>query len=221
MSSHEPTPASNRLRARRRALRGRHPTSDVVEHVKTTVVGGLVFLAPVAVLIYLAVKVFGVLRRVAEPLVARWSLHGLLGIVAVDLAVAFVLLIACFFAGLLARRSFANSFVRKAEAGVLWRLPGYGFVKGLTEGLDKHAAAAMRPVLIRFDDAAQLAFEVERLADDRRVVYLPGSPDPRAGSVMVMTGERVEPVPMSFLAAMTSLRALGRGLGKSLGPPGT
>ena len=130
-----------------------------------------------------------------------------------DVVLIALVVLACFLAGLLARVSFANRLVRKAEAGVLWRIPGYGFVKGLTDSLDNSSAAkGMLPVLIHFDDAAQLAFEVDHLPDGRRVIYLPGAPDPRAGSVLVMDADRVEPVQMTFVRATAALRALGRGL---------
>jgi uncharacterized membrane protein len=74
----------------------------------------------------------------------------------------------------------------------------------------------MRPVLVHFDDCAQLAFEVDQLADGRRVVYIPSAPDPRAGTVLVMDKNRVEHLPMTFVAAISSFRALGRGVGPAL-----
>ena len=60
---------------------------------------------------------------------------------------------------------------------------------------------------------------VDRLPDGRRVIYLPGAPDPRAGSVMVMDADRVEPVQTTFVRATAALRALGRGLGPTLSQP--
>jgi uncharacterized membrane protein len=131
-----------------------------------------------------------------------------------------VLIVICFIGGLLARLSFAYRFVKKAETGVLWRVPATVFIRALTDTLDEGAASSsLRPVLIHFDDSAQLAFEVERLADGRRVVYVPSAPDPRAGAVVVMDPDRVEPVPLTFVAALRDLRSLGRGLGTSLAPP--
>jgi hypothetical protein len=76
----------------------------------------------------------------------------------------------------------------------------------------------MRPVIVHFDDYAQLAFEVERLGDGRKVVYVPSAPDPRAGAVLVFDEARVEYVAMSFVAAIGSVRALGRGFGCALYP---
>jgi uncharacterized membrane protein len=189
----------------------------VRKFIRTTVVGGLVFLVPVVVLIVLAGKAMKLLRRLAEPLAERLPVDTLAGLVVADAVVILLLLIACFFAGLLARLSFANRVVKKAETGVLWRIPGYGFIKGLTDSLDHSAsAAAMRPVLVHFDDYAQLAFEIDQIGDGRKVIFLPDAPDPRAGSVVVVDPHRVEPLPISFVAATRMLRGLGRGLGPCL-----
>ena len=188
--------------------------------VKTTLVGGAVFLVPLTILALLLAKVGDVLLRLAQPLAKRLPLNTVWGVAVADVVLIVLAVLFCFLAGLLARVSFANRFVRKAEAGVLWRIPGYGFVKGLTDSLDKSPAAkGMVPVLIHFDDAAQLAFEVDHLPDGRRVIYLPGAPDPRGGSVLVMDADRVEPVQTTFVGATAALRALGRGLGPTLNQP--
>jgi uncharacterized membrane protein len=76
----------------------------------------------------------------------------------------------------------------------------------------------MKPVLAKMDDASQLAFEVERLQDGRVVVYVPGAPDPWSGGVLVMTEDRIEPLPISMVAAVQNLRALGRGTGAIFQP---
>jgi len=203
-----------------RVARIRYWVHGAYKLAKTTVIGGLVFVVPLFVFVWLASKALKLLRRAAEPLAALLPLDRVIGVLAADALLVAALIVVCFMGGLLARVSSAYRFVKRAESGVLWRIPGYGFIRALTDTLDKRAgASAMRPVLIHFDDAAQLAFEVDRLADGRRVVYIPSSPDPRAGSVMVMDADRVEPVPLTFVAALRDLRALGRGLGTSI--PGT
>jgi len=193
-------------------------THRVWAFVKTTLVGGLVFLVPLVLLALLGGKAMGLLRRLSQPLAGHLPVDAIAGVLLADALTILVLLLACFLAGLLAHLSFAHRFVKRAEAGVLWRIPGYGLVKGLTDSLDRQAATstAMQPVLVRFDDYEQLAFEVDRCADGRRVIYLPSAPDPRAGSVVVVAAERVQPTPLSYLAAIGKLRALGHGLGAAL-----
>jgi len=188
-----------------------------LKYVKTTLIGGLVIVVPLFALAWLGKKVVGLLQRMAKPLDDLLPMDTVWGVVVADAIAVAVLLVICFVAGLLTRFSFANRFVKKAESGVLWRIPGYGFLKALTDSLDQKAAASsMRPVMIRFDDSSQLAFEVDRLADGRCVIYIPSAPDPRAGTVMVMDADRVEAVPLTFMKALGDLRALGRGLGADL-----
>jgi uncharacterized membrane protein len=196
-------------------------TRGAYEFVKTTLIGGLVFLVPIAILAFLGMKAVHVLQRLARPLSRLLPVDTTVwGVVVADVIVVALILLACFAGGLLARLSFANQFVKKAETGVLWRIPGYGLVKALTDTIDKRAAqSAMQPVLIHFDDSSQLAFEVDRLPDGRRIVYVPSAPEPRAGSVIVMDGDRVEPVPMTFMAAVRAMRALGRGVAPFLSAP--
>ena len=191
-----------------------------LKYVKTTLIGGLVIVVPLFALAWLGKKAVGLLQRMAKPLDDLLPMDTVWGVVVADAIAVALLLVVCFVGGLLTRFSFAHRFVKKAESGVLWRIPGYGFLKALTDSLDQKAAASsMRPVMIRFDDSSQLAFEVDRLADGRRVIYIPSAPDPRAGSVMVMDADRVEAVPLTFMKTLGDLRALGRGLGADLSPP--
>lgn len=185
--------------------------------VKTTVIGGVIFLVPLFIMVVLVAKGASLLQQVAQPLASHLPVHTLSGVILADIVVVVLLVLTCFVAGLIARVTAANRFIKKAEAGVLWRIPGYGFIKGLTDSLDNSAAtSSMRPVLIHFDDAAQLAFEVDQAADGRKVIYIPSAPDPRSGEVVIMDRDRVEPVPITFAAAFGAQRALGRGIGSYL-----
>jgi uncharacterized membrane protein len=188
----------------------------VLRYIKATLASGFVFLVPVAVLVFLFVKAAPLMRRLARPFEGIVPMDTLFGVLVADLIVVVILLAACFVAGLIARVSFASRFVNKAETGLLWRIPGYTFIKAMVDSIDNKGNPTLRPVLIRFDDSSQLAFEVDRLPDGRRIIYVPGAPEPRAGSVIVMDANRVEPVPMTFLAALRSMRQLGRGVASSL-----
>lgn len=187
--------------------------------VRTTLIGGVVFLAPVIVLVVLAAKAGQFLHRLAAPLLRVLPVGTIAGWVVVDAMVIMGVVLGCFLAGLIAHFSLATRFVAKAEANVLWRIPGYGIIKGLTDSLDPRAMPSLRPVLVHFDDYAQVAFEVDRTTDGRRVIYLPSAPEPRTGAVVVMNADQVEPLPISFIAAVAAIRAVGHGLGPCLRPP--
>jgi uncharacterized membrane protein len=92
-------------------------TRSVLGFLKTTLVGGLVFLVPVLVFIVLVVKVVELLRKLAQPLAAHLPVQTAFGVIAADVVVIVLLVLACFLAGLLARVSFANrSAARNTEA---------------------------------------------------------------------------------------------------------
>ncbi len=82
----------------------------------------------------------------------------------------------------------------------------------MTESLaGQSGSETLKRVLAKFDDASQVAFEIERNPDGRVVVYVPGAPDPWSGAVFVMTADRVEPLEASLPAAVKNIRTLGRG----------
>lgn len=91
-------------------------------------------------------------------------------------------------------------------------ISGYAWVKGITGGIrDDDAEDLLKPVLVRFDDQTQLAFEVDRAADGLVAVYVPGAPDPRSGAVSYVTGDRVQAVNAEFKAVVKICKNLGRG----------
>jgi uncharacterized membrane protein len=91
-------------------------------------------------------------------------------------------------------------------------IPGYAWVKGLMGDISiEEAEEVFKPVLIRFDDQHQLGFEVERAADGLVTVYIPGSPDPRSGTVSYVTSDRIQPVEGGFKGITKTAKNLGRG----------
>jgi uncharacterized membrane protein len=74
----------------------------------------------------------------------------------------------------------------------------------------------MEPVLARFDDYWQIALEVERIPGGTVVIYLPGAPDPWSGSVCYVTEDRIQPLELTFLPVLRTLRGLGKGSNEQL-----
>jgi uncharacterized membrane protein len=192
---------------------------SIVEFVKSTVVGGLVFLVPVIVLVYVFGKALIVAKRLAEPVSTHLPVGTVVGVAIVDLIGLALIMVVCFVAGLMARSSLARSVVNEAEDRFLWKIPVYGMVKGVTESIGDEGSSSLTPVLAKLDDAAQVAFEIERLSDGRVVVFMPSSPDAWSGSVLIMTEDRIEPLQASLVAAVQNMRARGRGTQQLLAPP--
>lgn len=210
---------------------------------KTTILGGVIFLLPFAIIVFLLGQIVQVIYSVAGQInsfVPQWSFGG------VSLAVllaALVLIVLCYAAGLAARRSLGRQFSAKVERNVLLFFPRYAIWKSQLAsnfGADE-GETALQPVLVEFDDAARIGFEIERAncpppasaaasdaatsqapgnadadAGETVTVYLPGSPDPWNGHVVHVSSRRVRPLAAKFGDATAVCESMGRGAGKML-----
>jgi uncharacterized membrane protein len=79
---------------------------------------------------------------------------------------------------------------------------------------DSEAEQSFKSVAIILDDAVQIGYEVERLADGWVAVYLPGAPNTRSGSVAYFTADRVVPLNSDLAGIAGCLKTLGRGSDK-------
>ena len=78
---------------------------------------------------------------------------------------------------------------------------------------EEDAVSVLRPVLVRFDDYEQMAFEVERL-EDRSVIFLPGSPSAWSGTSLIVDADRVTNLNLPPHQVVSLLRVMGRGSAK-------
>ena len=178
----------------------------------TTVIGGLVFLLPLIVVISVVGKGVALLAQVATPLATRLPEGEVGGVAIATLVTLGLLLLICYGAGMLARAAVGRRMSESFENRLHALYPRYTVIKAMTQGLrsdtDEHA---VKPVLVTFDDHQCPAMEVERTAEGRVVVFLPGAPDPWSGNVVVVRPERVEPLGADMPALNRSLKGLGRG----------
>jgi len=186
---------------------------NLIQLIKTTVLGGLVFLVPLVVAGFLVTKALLVLRQLAQPFGLMIPNDTPLGVLLINLLLFGVLLLLCFIAGLAAKSSLGLGIGDWLERNFLNSIPGYSFVKGITDSIaDSHTTSgSFRPVLARFDDNAVLAFEVERGPKGGVVVYLPGAPNPWSGSLAHVESERIQALDLSMTEAIKLIQQLGRG----------
>ncbi len=184
--------------------------------IRTTIVGGLMFLLPLVVVALIIGKAFQISMLVAEPLGALIPVDRVGGVALANILAALVIFVLCYLAGLVARRSSIKEKVARIEGLLIATIPGYAFAKTMVSGVVKaeDEVGKMTPVLVRLDDYKQIAFEVERAPGGNVVVFLPGAPNPWSGSVVYVSEDRVEPLDMLPQDAIKNIRVLGRGSAK-------
>ncbi len=133
--------------------------------LKTTMVGGFLFLVPVAVAAFIVGKAFDLVRFVV--ILLEEHVPGI-KFVGIDLIVVAALVLLCFLAGLFARSKAGKRLGKKIDAWLLSTIPGYSIVKGVTDSLraSERAVARLRPG--RGPVRRQLAARLRSRADTRR-----------------------------------------------------
>lgn len=162
-----------------------------VQFILTTVIGGVVFLVPVVVLVVVVTKAIGFMLKVAQPMSDWLPVDTIGGVAIANIFAVVALVLACFLAGLLARHALASALVRQLESKVLVKLPGYMMIKSLVSGFDEKQMGGLKPVALQLGTAERVGFEIEKLPDDRSMVFIPSPPTPFTGITQVLPPEQV------------------------------
>lgn len=180
--------------------------------MRTTILGGVLFLIPLVFVSIILGKAFQISMLVAGPLDKIIPVNTVAGVAFVNIIAIVVILAVCFAAGLAARKSFFSHRMSKLDGILIDIMPGYAVAKGMIGSMsrDETLAATLTPVLVRFDDYSQIAFELERDAQ-KATLFLPGSPSAWSGSAILVDLDRIEPLDMPTHKAVKLLRVLGRG----------
>jgi len=185
--------------------------------VKTTVIGGIIFLIPIIILVMIMEKAFQIMSALSRPLSNLIQIESFAGVAVVDIITVAIIIILCFIAGFISKTAFASKFIQRIESKILKKIPFYSFVKSITEGISGVSSKeSLKPVLLEFDDNSQLGLEVERIEGGNTIVYVPSSPNPWSGSVLVMKSERVKPLNISFAQEIKLMHDFGQGANKLL-----
>jgi uncharacterized membrane protein len=185
---------------------------NILQFVRTTLVGGLLFLVPIVVLVIVLGKALALVHQVVDPLAEHIPVHSVIGLRTPMLLAIGAIVLFCFLAGFFARTAAAKKVVSRLETTVLSNVPGYEFLKGMGEsmlGVEKQGAYPV--VLVRFDDAWQLGFQVEVIENGLVAVFVPDAPNAHSGAVYFMTPDRITPANIPLAATLKCLNRLGAG----------
>lgn len=163
------------------------------------VITGFFVVLPVLLAVYVGAQFYGALESVIRPLLEKLPgtvFHNpAVRYVAVGLAIVLLLLLV----GWVARLRLGQTLGRLLEMWVLNRVPFYRLLRNLASGLaGKEEEHSMKTVLVTVDvpGLQQLGLLIERHADGNSTVFLPSSPNPGSGTVVVVEPARLEDLPM-------------------------
>ena len=189
------------------------------QFIKDTLVGGVLFLLPGALLLWLAEKVLPLARQLMKPvenllpghLVAQFALGTLLAVLA--------LLLVAFIAGLLARTAPGQRLIRWIEESIVGSLPQYRMAKSVLEGRgggDGDGVPDVQPVLVPAGEGWRIGMKFDSIEGGWASVFLPNSPKARTGSIVLLPESSLRPLDLPIGEATLLLSRLGGGAGAAL-----
>jgi len=186
---------------------------DRLRPLTTTLIGGLVFLLPMIVVLAVVGHALQIAVQAVTPVVQALPEGHVGGIAVATVAAALLLVALCYGAGVLARAALGRRLSTSFEDKLTTVYPRYHVIKAMSQNL--HGALGqqvLKPVMLTLDDQQQIAYDIERLADGRAVVFVPGSPDAWSGNVLMVDSARLQPLQVDPVALARSLQGMGRGL---------
>ena len=178
------------------------------DSLASTLVNGALVVLPVYFAMLLLLRtmkaVDGLVRPVAA-LLPDW-------LPAIDILSLLLVLLICLVVGVLIRTAVGRVVRGQVERTLFSRLPGYNLFQSLTHRLAGDIdGQAWQPALVELEESLVPAFIVEALDDGRYTVFVPSIPTPFAGTVYVLTPERVHKVDVPFAQAVRTISQWGSG----------
>ena len=184
------------------------------EFVKSTIIGGLLVILPLAIFTFVLTWVFELIRKAIKPLtdilVKNSSLQGIVA----DITVIGFLVLLCFAVGVVVRTRLGKWIYIAFEAKFLLKAPGYSLIKETVSqflGNKKSPFSAVALVQIFGNDTMVSAFITDEHEDGSYTVFVPTGPNPTSGNIYHLPEKFVHPVDIGVETAMKSIISCGAG----------
>lgn len=184
--------------------------------IRATLVGGVLFLVPLGVLLLVLSEVMDLALIFAQPIADWFAVDDFLGMAAAHGIALTGLVTICFLAGLAAKSAMLSKQMDRLDNAFQGVVPGYMLIKSLIAGevAQSEKKGISQPVVrVAIEGGIRFGFEMERNDHSGEViVYLPGTPDPGTGVVMLVPKEVVTKSNLPAVKMLKSLRFYGRDL---------
>ncbi|MXO03533.1 DUF502 domain-containing protein [Flavobacterium sp. HBTb2-11-1] len=185
---------------------------SIFKIMKATFLGGILFLAPLVVLLIILEKGYGIIQKITLPLAKHLPRIHVLGIALQELVGIIIIIVICFLAGLLAKSAQAKKLIQRLEDGILSFVPGYSFMKNMNESImGLESKDDLKVILVPTDAGLQFAFLIEEINEDKFAVFIPDAPNPWSGSVVFVEKKDITDIDISQKQALACIRKLGFG----------
>jgi uncharacterized membrane protein len=188
--------------------------------LKTSLLGGLVVILPVAILVSVSLWIFRFVTGLIAPLTRLLINDSQINQYAADVIVIVLIVAACFSIGVLVKTRLGGFIYRMLENRILKLAPGYSMIKETVLqlfGNRKDSPFSSVAVARIFGNETRVtAFITDTHADGSYTLFVPTGPNPTSGLIYHVEGKYVEPVNVPVQDAMRSIISCGAGSAKLL-----
>ncbi len=182
----------------------------LIQFIRSTLIGGILFLLPVAMLLMMLNNVHLMMTKVVAPLSDRLP-DLMLGFDGSRLLALVLLVLLCFASGLLVKSALIKRWISRLEDQVLAYLPGYAMLKSLTaSAVGEEIDNSLKTVLVQDGDTWKIGFLVEE-GEGFSTVFFPDAPRHDSGELKIVPTGSVRKVNISSNKAAKSLNSFGKG----------
>ena len=159
--------------------------NPTLRFIRTTVIGGILFLLPLVVLFIIFEKAHSILSVISDPISRKIS-DSILGFDGSALISILLLILICFLGGLIFRSKKVKKVLQKLEDKVLIYIPGYSLMKSVTaDTLGEDVANKLIPARVADGEDWLLGFLIEE-GKNHSTVFLPDAPRYDAGEIRIL-----------------------------------
>jgi len=183
--------------------------------LKTSLLGGVVVILPVAILAAVSVWIFNLVTGLIEPLTRLLIEDSQVNEYTAEVLVIILVIVSCFFVGVTVRTRLGAFLYRLIETRILKLAPGYSMIKDTVLqifGSRKDSPFSSVAIARIFgNDTRVTAFITDTHADGSYTVFVPTGPNPTSGLIYHLDGKYVQPVNIPVQDAMRSIISCGAG----------
>ena len=182
--------------------------------IKTSFLGGLTVILPVAILVFVFKWVFGVVARVIQPLTNLILIKSNLREIMADLLALAIIITVCFIVGVVVKTQIGRFIHTSLENSILKFAPGYSLIKETIMqflGRKKTPFSSVALVQVFGNETMLTAFVTDEHSDGSYTVFVPTGPNPTSGNIYHLESRFVHQVDVPVEDAMRSIISCGAG----------
>jgi uncharacterized membrane protein len=183
--------------------------------LKTSLLGGLVVILPATILVSVSLWLFGLITNWIKPFSDTLRSYSEYNDLITDFIAISLIIISCFFVGVLVRTRLGGFLFRTIENRILQLMPGYSMIKETVlqvfANRDESPFSSVALAQVYGNDTLATVFITDKHADGSFTVFMPTGPNPTSGLIFHLKGEYVHPVAIPVQDAMRSIISCGAG----------